>query len=244
MNSRWIVRFVENPTARLRLFCFPQAGGAAWIYRPWAVALSDEIEVCAVELPGHGNRIRETPFRDFADLLDRLVQVLFDQIDRPIALFGHSLGAVLAFEVVRRIHGRANVQVKHLFVSGHNAPQTDNDLEDVSTLDDRELIERLRQLNCTPEGALQNVELMQLMLPVIRADFALYRSYVYQDVGALECPLTALGGLRDPRTDLIGLQAWQMQTSNRFSLRQFAGDHFFVSSAREALLRLVAGELG
>ena len=243
MTNPWITRPSRKASAKLRLFCLPHAGGNAWSFRKWWSRMPDEIEVCGVQLPGHGNRIRETPLEDFRAVLEGLAEALHAEVKQPYALFGHSLGALLAFELARLFRHDPGIEPSHLFVSGHNAPQMPDDLEDVSVLDDAALIDRVRRLNCTPEEAIQDDELMQLMLPVIRADFAVRQSYVYEDAERLGCPLTALGGLWDPRTDADGLGAWREHTAGPFAVRQFPGDHFFVFSEEELVVRTVAADL-
>jgi medium-chain acyl-[acyl-carrier-protein] hydrolase len=242
MATSWIVRHIPRPQSRVRLICFPHAGGAAWAYQRWVPRLPTDVELCAVELPGHGTRIREPLLEDFDAVFGQMVEALQPEFDRPLCLFGHSLGAILAFEVARRLRS-GSVEVVHLFVSGHNAPQNARDVEDVSQLDDAALTDRLIKLNCSPPAVLHNSELMRLVLPVIRADFAIYSSYAYRDNGPLSCPITTFGGIQDPHTELTGLQAWHHQTTGPFSLRQFMGDHFFVYHAEREILHLLAAEL-
>jgi len=242
MTNPWITG-PRKAAAKLRLFCLPHAGGNAWSFHRWRPRMPDEMEVCGVQLPGHGDRIRETPLEDFPAVLESLAEALRAEIKQPYALFGHSLGALLAFELARLFRHDPGIEPSHLFVSGHNAPRVPDDLEDVSSLDDAALIESVRRLNCTPEEALRDDELMQLMLPVIRADFAVRESYVYEDAEPLTCPLTALGGLWDPRTDAEGLEAWREHTVGPFAVRQFPGDHFFAFSEEGLVVQTIAADL-
>jgi medium-chain acyl-[acyl-carrier-protein] hydrolase len=205
--------------------------------------MSEQVEVCAVQLPGHGTRIREPAFQDFELLLKRLAEALVQEMDRPYALFGHSMGALLVFELARRSRAGWDREPLHVFVSGHNSPRLPEELDGVSQLSDPELIDKLRELNCTPEEALAEDELMKLMLPVIRADFAVCESYVYREGEPLRCPLTAMGGLRDPRTDQEGLEAWRELTEGPFLLRQFPGDHFFIATQGPAVVPLISQDL-
>ena len=239
----WVVRLPPRPRARLRLLCFPHAGGNAWMFRQWASHLPEDIEVCGVQLPGHVGRIHEAPVSDFAALLARLVEGLAPEIEMPVALFGHSLGALAAFELARQMRERTGRLPVHLFLSGRNAPDMTDDLDDVLKLDDEAILAKLRELNCTPEPVLRDRETMQLMLPILRADFALCNSYAYRDRAPLDCPITVLYGLGDPQTDPAGLDGWQRQTTRAFRMQAFTGDHYFVATEERAVVQRIAGEL-
>lgn len=241
--NRWILRQPPRPDATLRLFCFPHAGGSAWVFRRWSSWMPAEVEVCAIQLPGHGNRIREPAFAEFEPLVENMAASLQTEMQRPFVFFGHSLGALLAFELARRVRDRIGAEPLCLVVSGHNAPHLPEELDDVSNLDDAALIEQLRQLRCTPEQVLQNRELMKLMLPVIRADFAVCQSYVYRETQPLHCPLTVFGGIQDPRTDRAGLEGWRRHTQGPFRLRFFSGDHFFLVAEEQAVAGAVAEQI-
>jgi medium-chain acyl-[acyl-carrier-protein] hydrolase len=239
----WIVCQQPRPAAPLRLICFPHAGGSPWLFRNWWQRMPIEIEIGAIQLPGHGSRLREAPFNDFPALIEQIGEELRTRTVRPFALFGHSLGALMAFELARLLRDSGRPGPTHLFVSGQNAPQMPRERDALSKRNDSELIDGLRQLNCTPEQLLDSQELMELMLPVIRADLELYENYRYRLAEPLECPLTVMGGLDDPRTDLPGLEGWKEHTRNRFQTRRFPGDHFFVATQEPLVTRTIAQEL-
>jgi medium-chain acyl-[acyl-carrier-protein] hydrolase len=239
----WVVRQPPRPRARLRLFCFPHAGGNAWSYRGWSSLLPEEMEVCAVQLPGHGNRVRETPLRDFAALFDRLTAALQPELTGRVALFGHSMGALMVFELARWMRDRGMAEPVHVFVSGHNAPQLPDVMDVSPESSDEAIIDQLRQLNCMPELLLRSDELMRLVLPVMRADLAICESYVYRADRPLHCPLTVMGGLRDPRTDRTGLEAWGCHTEGPRAVRLFPGDHFFLGTDERLVVHTIACEL-
>jgi medium-chain acyl-[acyl-carrier-protein] hydrolase len=242
-SSPWVVRHKPNREARLRLFCFPYAGGSASIYRTWPKDLSPDIEVCAVQLPGRGGRLLEEPFTDLSALVEALAEALLPQFEEPFAFFGHSMGALIAFELARHLRRRYGLQPVHLFVSGFRAAQIPDPDALTFNLPEAEFLAAVRRLNGTPEAVLQNDELLSLMLPVIRADVTICETYAYQDGAPLDCPLTAFGGRSDSIVSPEELASWIVQTSGEYEVQMFDGDHFYINSARAQLLRAVSARL-
>lgn len=241
--SPWLVFPRENRAARLRLFCFPYAGGTALTYRHWPGALPAGVEVCAVQLPGRGNRFHEPPYGDLRRLVEAAAPALAPFLDGPFAFFGHSMGALIAFELARHLRREFGLQPAHLFVSGRRAPQLDRDETVTYNLPEAGFIDSLRDLNGTPPEVLEHRELMQLMVPLLRADFAVCQTYSYTPEPPLGCPLTAFGGLSDREVSREQLGAWREQTSAAFAMRLLPGDHFFLNSAQATLLDLLSHEL-
>ena len=239
----WIACRKPNPQARLRLFCFPYAGSGASIFRTWSDGLPADVEVCPVQYPGRGTRLMETPFTQIAPLIDALAQALEPLLDKPFAFFGHSLGALMGFELARQLRRQSGVQPVHLFVSADRAPQIPHRDGPIHALPEGEFLVELRRLNGIPGKVLEEVELMQIMLPILRADFAVYETYVYTTEPLLSCPISAFGGLHDHRVSRGDLEAWRDQTSGSFSLRMFAGDHFFLNTTQPLLLQMLSQEL-
>jgi medium-chain acyl-[acyl-carrier-protein] hydrolase len=225
------------------LFCFPYAGGGASIYRDWGRRLPGNIETCPVQLPGRETRFREPAFTRVEPLVEALAQSLRPKLDRPFAFFGHSLGALVAFELSRRLQHCHRLQPIRLFVSGCEAPQTRSPGKSLHALPTAEFREELRRLHGTPTAVLENDELMELMLPTLRADFSLWETYVYAASPPLTCPIIALGGLGDDLVSRKELQAWDELTTGQFRLRMFPGDHFFLNSAQPLVTRILAQEL-
>jgi medium-chain acyl-[acyl-carrier-protein] hydrolase len=219
-----------------RLFCFPYAGGGIPVFWPWAHALPETIELRVVQLPGRGTRLREKPFTRLEPLADVLREKVAPLLDLPFGFFGHSLGALVAFETARRL---ARCGPAHLFVSGHVAPQVPDPNRPIHTLPDAVFLEELRALNGIPQAVLRCRELLDLMLPVLRADFELLENYTYQRGPALSCPITAFAGENDPRTTLPHVEAWRFQSRAGFSLVLFPGDHFFLDTERSRLLEVI-----
>jgi medium-chain acyl-[acyl-carrier-protein] hydrolase len=241
----WITCRKPSPQARLRLFCFPYAGGGVSIFRAWSDGLPADVEVCPVQLPGRGTRLTEPPFTQLSRLVQALAEALFPLLDKPFAFFGHSLGALVSFELARQLrrqHG-VGVQPVHLFVSADRAPQIPYRDLPIHSLPEGQFLVELRRLKGTPREALEDEELMQSMLPVLRADFAVYETYVFSTEPPLNCPISTYGGLQDHKVSRGDLEAWRDQTSVSFSLRMFPGDHFFLNTTQPVLLRVLSQEL-
>ena len=178
-TSRWIVVPKPNARAGLRLFCFPYAGGGASIFTAWPEWLPITIEVIAVQLPGRGRRISEEPYTSLSDLVGELVQVLLPSLEKPFAFFGHSMGALLAFESARVLRSMDGPTPAHLTVSGAGAPQVPDPDPPIHDLPDREFLKEIKQLNGTPIELFDSKEMVEIMLPTLRADFAVIEDYVY-----------------------------------------------------------------
>lgn len=239
----WIVYPRPNPQARLRLFCFPYAGGGASIYRLWPNDLPAAVEVCSIQPPGRETRLREKPFTHTAPLTQALAPVLRPYFDLPFAFFGYSLGSLVAFELARELRRQGGPMPLHLFVGGRRAPQIPDPEPPIHDLPEPEFMHELRRLSGTPEAVLQNAELMQLLQPLLRADFAINETYPYTDEPPLECPISAYGGLEDAEANQNDLAAWLEQTRGAFKLQMFPGGHFFLNSDRTSLLRSISEDL-
>lgn len=240
----WIQYWQRKPKARVRLFCFPYAGGGAAIYRTWSKNLPSEIEVCPVQLPGRENRLLEPAFSGMHSLIDALTEALLPYLDMPYALFGHSMGSLISFELARHLRRTGHdLDPVHLFVSGHRAPQIP-DLDPPSHhLPEPEFIEELRRLKGTPEAVLQSGELLRLLIPSLRADFALCETYCYSQEKPLKCPVSAFGGLQDEDVPREVISPWREQTYGAFKLRFCIGGHFFVEKQQTSLLLAITQDL-
>jgi medium-chain acyl-[acyl-carrier-protein] hydrolase len=239
----WVSQLRPNPRASLRLFCFPYAGGGAAPYRPWADVLPRNVEVCPIQLPGREMRIKQTAFSDVFALVDALVSNIVPLLDRPFALFGHSMGALVAFELTRRLMHDRHPLPERLFVSARVAPSVQLKFAPIHKLPDDELIREIVKLNGTDKDVVGQTELMKLILPTLRADLALHEEYRYSAGPLLECPIVAFGGLQDFKVDAEDLDAWRNHTSGPFTKRMLAGDHFFISAPQSSFVNLLALEL-
>jgi medium-chain acyl-[acyl-carrier-protein] hydrolase len=172
-----------------------------------------------------------------------LLDVLPPYMEMPFVFFGHSLGALMCFELARQLRRQGRPGPLHLFIAGRKAPQIRRREASISDLPDDAFIEELRAFQGTPEEVLRNSELMHLFLPLLRADFAIYESYIYTPEAPLKCSISAFGGIDDCKVGMSDLLAWKDQTASAFTLRMFLGDHFFLSSSETALLQTLSREL-
>jgi surfactin synthase thioesterase subunit len=243
IRAQWIRRFLPVPDAATRLVCLPHAGGSASYYFPVSQRLSGEdIDVVAVQYPGRQDRRHEPCIDDLRALADAVVDVLRPTGDRrPIALFGHSMGATLAFEVACLLE-RAGTGPTHLFVSGRRAPSRPRD-ERVHLLDDDGLLADVRRLSGTDARILDDEEIVRTALPAIRADYRAAETYRYRPVPPLRCPITAFTGDDDPKATVDEVGSWREHTTAAFDMRVFAGGHFFLAQHQAVILRVVAEAL-
>ena len=241
-TSRWFYCRLPRRQPRVRLFGFPPAGGAPVQYFAWPEHLPEEIELHVAQLPGRERRRHEPPLTDINHLLDELTSAVAVLADRSVALFGHSMGALLAFEVARRLRATDRATPCHLFVAGRRAPHVPFPYDPIHRLPDAEFMRLLQdRYGALPEAVRTNPELVEFFLPVIRADMTLLETYQYRPEPQLDCPITVYGGHADPSTTLRDLEAWAEQTRAGFRLRMFAGDHFFPQSHRLPLLKDISG---
>jgi surfactin synthase thioesterase subunit len=229
---------------QLRLFCFPYAGGGASIFRTWPVGLPEGVQVCAVQLPGREERLSEEPFDRWRGLVKVLVDVLSPRLgELPFIFFGHSMGALISFELARELRRRGSPQPARLYASGWRAPHLPDPDPPVHRLPDVEFLEELRRLEGTPETVLEDAEMMDLLLPTIRADFAIVETYLYAPEPPLDYPIVAIGGTEDKEVSREELEAWREHTAQDFSLWRFSGGHFFIHQARSQLLARLREDL-
>jgi medium-chain acyl-[acyl-carrier-protein] hydrolase len=239
----WVNATSPRPVSGLRLICLPPAGGGASRYREWPTYLPDHVEVLPVQLPGRENRFHEPAIDSMELLVGRLVEEVSSHLDRPFAFFGHSMGALLAFELIKRLRPM-RLEPVHFFVSGCRAPHLPRSRSpDRHVLPDREFMAAVQALNGIPPELLENPEFTDLVLPTLRSDFTLVETYVFRPERALDCAISAFGGLRDNEVIRDELEAWSCHTTGSFKVHMLPGDHFFVDSARASLLRLLTKEL-
>jgi medium-chain acyl-[acyl-carrier-protein] hydrolase len=227
-----------------RLICFPYAGGNRHVFAPWQSSLQGKINLVAPELPGRGRRIMEPAFNRVHEAVDWLMIELRDHLSGDFSFWGHSMGALLAYELTRELLRRTGKQPRHVFVTAALPPGVPRRAEPIHALDDSALISKLSQMNGTPDGVLSDRELMAALLPCIRADFAVCETHVWTpQVAKLHVPITAIGGDRDQHIPLEELAGWHRYTSNETRVLSMKGDHFFLRDQVDRLTELFIATL-
>lgn len=240
----WLVRMKPRSQARRRLLCVPYAGVGPSAFRRWGEALPPDIEVGVVHLPGRESRLREAPFTRIEPLVDAASAALRRYIDLPFAMFGHSMGALVAFELARRFRDEGWGTPSHLFVSGRRAPHLPPRHPVITHLPDGEFVQEIRRrYNGIPDEVLRHPDLLVLLVPGLRADLSVVETYAHRPGPPLGCPIAAFGGLADPEATEAELAGWRQQTTGTLSVQMFPGGHFFLQSAHEELTRIVREEL-
>src|SRR5215471_2589470 len=241
--NRWIVQPKPNPQAALRMFCFPFAGGSAQNFRTWHESLPANIEVCPVQLPGRETRMREEPFSSVVPMTDALASAIRSYLDKPFVLFGHSMGAVIAFELARKLRRDHNILPECLIVSARIAPHVPIPRPPINKLPQEQFVEGLKRLDGTPKEVLEDKGLMKLIMPLLRADLAVHEEYAYTPEPPLKCDILAFGGLHDPEASREGVAGWRNHTEGKFLSRMVPGGHFYIQAAQSLFLRLLSSEL-
>lgn len=235
---------VPRPVARpaTRLFCFPYAGGSASAYRGFGAALPADVEAVAIELPGRGARFTEPTFRHLGPLLAALADDLGPFLDVPFAFFGHSMGGLIAFELARLLRRRGGPQPARLFLSSCPAPGTRERPRPLHTLPDAELVEEMRGYGGLGAEVLGSPELLELLLPMIRADFEVVDTWVSPEEAPLEIPIATLHGTSDT-VSRAQAEAWRAHTRGPFAVHVFPGNHFYLREQEREVVLIISRAL-
>ena len=233
----WFITFKPKYNSSIRLFCFHYAGGGASTFRNWVNDIIDSAEVIAIQLPGREERYCETLLNNLDDIIDNLCINFNDYMTKPFIFFGHSLGALVAFEFARALRAKGMPQPRHLVVSGAKAPQIHPEKLAINALSDEILINELKKYNGVSHSIIENKELISMFLPIIRNDFYVSETYEHKNDNPFSYPITALGGLSDYTFNKKNLLAWKEHTKGEFKYHFLSGDHFFI---KKNLVSLIA----
>jgi medium-chain acyl-[acyl-carrier-protein] hydrolase len=243
-SNNWFVCPQVKWEAETRLFLFPYAGGGPAVFHKWPAKLPNHLEGWITHYPGRGSRHNEPPLKQIISLVERLSQAIQPLLDKSFAFFGHSLGGLIAFELTRHLRRNNLPQPQILFVSACGAPHIPDPHPSIHLLPDSDFVNSLQQLNGIPSELLQQDDVLQMLLPMLRADFEAMERYIYtSDNSPLRCPIVAFGGLDDVRVSRERVEGWGLHTNATFSSQYFPGDHFFINTARDSVIASIVAEV-
>ena len=247
-SEKWFIPQRRNPAARINLFCFHHAGGAASFYRAWPAALSAQVQLIPVQMPGRETRHGEAFAPSLEAMVNELLQYRAVFADKPYAMFGHSLGALFAFELARTLAGREGLAPRFLVASGHGAPRRKPAEELLHVLPDAAFIARMREkYGGISDEVMNSPELLQFLLPRFRADIGIAEQHVSREGAPVRFPVVALHGRDDTSVSTEDLTGWQNETQARVRIHEFEGDHFFIESSERQVIgvlnKLLADQL-
>jgi surfactin synthase thioesterase subunit len=228
----------------MRLFCFPYAGAGTPVFRRWQEGMPENVLVHPVELPGRGGHVNSSPPRRMDSLIAVLSDAVAPELDERFAFFGHSMGALVSFELARRLRDHGHPEPVALYVAAQPAPHLPNRQPRMHDLPDTQLRAELRRLGGTPPEVLSNDEFMALLLPTLRADLEVCETYTYIEATPLSCPIVAYGGAADPDVTEEDIKAWAQHTTGPFAYAMLPGGHFFIDQRRRELLTALRASLG
>ncbi len=232
-----IVNINPRPEASKRIFCFPYAGGsAAIIYRKWTFNLPEEYEILPVEFPGRGARLQESLKYEMSSLIDELISSIKTQLDKPFVFFGHSMGALVSYELTRKLEQLHLPLPGKLFLSSHSAPQITKRSPIMHKLPRNEFIHELKELNGMPKEFFESEELLDIFLPIIKADYTVCETYKFNSDRKLQMPFVTLRGTNDETVLAEDMLEWAKLTTGDFKFYEFPGDHFFITKQQDEFI--------
>jgi len=240
--NKWFTNFGAKDQCSSRLICFPFSGGGANLFRPWASKIED-CEIVALSLPGRENRFYDENISNLNTLLDEITPLVDQLMDKPCVFFGHSLGALIAFELAQRLRIENRNMPMRLVVSAFRSPERLSENTIMHSLADADFLVELKKYGGTAPELVNDKASMECLMPMLRADFKLHETYRYRLQPKLSCPITAFCGDRDNIVDINEMKGWKAHTSSFFSIENVSGNHFFVTSETKKMLELLNREM-
>lgn len=240
---RWIYRPAPRANARLRLFCFPYAGGSPTLFRSWVDAIPADVDIMAVRLPGRDNRIKEPAYREWPALLAAIEDSLRELLTGHFVLFGHSMGAAVAYELARQLSAKGGPLPAHLLLAGCRAPHVPRYIPAIHHLPDEKFYAGLRDISGTPPEILADKRFMMLLEPTLRADIKLAETWSGTADQPLGIPITAFAGVDDAIAPPDRMPEWAHYTEKQFAAHTLPGEHFFIRTSEGALLSQIRAVL-
>jgi medium-chain acyl-[acyl-carrier-protein] hydrolase len=234
----WI-KLSKGENDYFRVFCFPYSGATAQVFRPLTQLLPEGISIYSCELPGRGRRFGEEIPGTLTEIVEETFLSIKKIIDRPYVFFGHSLGGKIGYEMARYIRTHNHPLPKHLFVTGVRAPQVPKREKNTFDLPRNEFIEKIKEMGGTPEEIINNEEMLDIMVPILRKDFQIYETYRFTPDIPMPFPITAIGGIDDKFVTKEDLEQWSIHTSSLFDMHMLAGDHFFIHDNMNKIAQLI-----
>ncbi|MDJ1182481.1 type I polyketide synthase [Roseofilum casamattae] len=238
-SASWFAYHQTRQEAQTRLFCFHPWGSSASLFQQWSSQLSSQIEILPIQLPGRQQRIDETPIINFSELIETLGEVIHPYSDKPLALFGHSMGAIVAFEVARVLQNKYNTQPVHLFVSGAKPPSEIAWLDQLLSLSEDEKLQYLLDISDIPETIMSDRALLDEFMTIFNSDLKLVESYTYTPEVTLTCPISSISGIDDPILTSNELSQWSNYSTGSFATNRFPGKHMYFDRSQSLLLKTI-----
>jgi len=242
-SSKWFLVVKPRPQAEFRLFCFPYAGGSATAYSAWAELLPDNVELVAIQPPGRANRLGEALLTSVHDMADGVADAIGPWLDRPYMIYGHSLGSIVSFELLHSLRARGLPLPFRYFCGARRAPHVPPRIAPIHNYPLEEFKAELRTLNGTPEIILNNADLMDIFVPILRTDFKAAYNYRREPAIKLECEVSVFNGAQDDKVLEEDMLGWQAHFARKVDFRTFPGGHFFMDENRSAVLDVICASV-
>ncbi|MBN1904155.1 MAG: thioesterase [Deltaproteobacteria bacterium] len=243
-STKWITCPKRQPDAKMRMFCFSYAGGGASVFLNWPHSISNDIEVCIIKMPGREVRFNEPPYRRITKLVEDLAPAILPFLDKPFIFFGHSLGAHIGFYLTRHLR-KSNLPCPiHMFISAARAPHLTEPIHDALhyKMEDKEFIDKLIKLGGMAEEVLKDKEILDIVLPILRADIEMLNTMEFKEEEPLSCGMTVLYGEFDNRVSREDAEAWSTHTNHDFRLTMITGKHLFINTHQAQIIELINHE--